>query len=107
MKKFLSSLVYINLFFIFSANSWAENVIELRFAQPYSSKHVMQVMVFDPWIKKIEEMSKGRIKVVMFPGGALGKDSDHYYLAETGIADIVYALQDYTPGRFPHKPPPQ
>lgn len=100
-KKFLSCLVFIGLFIIFTTNSRAENVIELRFAQPYSSKHVMQVMVFDPWIKKIEEMSKGKIKVVMFPGGALGKDSDHYYLAETGIADIVYALQDYTSGRFP------
>ncbi len=61
----------------------------------------MQVMVFEPWVKKIEEMSKGKLKVVMYPGGALGKDSDHYSLAEKGIADVVYALQDYTPGRFP------
>jgi TRAP-type C4-dicarboxylate transport system substrate-binding protein len=37
----------------------------------------------------------------MFPGGALGKTPDHYSLAEKGVADIAYALQDYTPGRFP------
>jgi TRAP-type transport system periplasmic protein len=91
-KKILSCIFFICLFFIFSASSRAQEVIELRFAQPFSPKHVMQVMVFDPWAKKIEEMSKGKIKVVMFTGGALGKDTDHYYLAETGIADIVYAI---------------
>jgi TRAP-type C4-dicarboxylate transport system substrate-binding protein len=37
----------------------------------------------------------------MFPGGALGKPGDQYVLAEHGIADIVYILQDYSPGRFP------
>lgn len=58
-------------------------------------------MVFEPWAKKVEEMTGGRLKITMFPGGALGKTSDHYYLAEKGIADISYALQDYTPGRFP------
>jgi TRAP-type transport system periplasmic protein len=101
VNKFLACLLLISLFLIIPTNSRAEKVIELRFAQPFSPKHVMQVMVFDPWAKKIEEMSKGRVKVVMFTGGALGKDTDHYYLAETGIADIVYALQDYTSGRFP------
>ncbi len=61
----------------------------------------MQTMVFEPWAKKIEEMSGGKVVVTFFSGGALGKASDHYDLVEKGIADISYALQDYTPGRFP------
>jgi TRAP-type C4-dicarboxylate transport system substrate-binding protein len=87
--------------FLCDARIILAKTIELRFAQPFSPKHTMQIMVFEPWAEKIEKMTRGKVKVTMFPGGALGKASDHYSLAEKGIADIVYALQDYTPGRFP------
>ena len=75
--------------------------IELKFAQPFSPKHTMQTKVFEPWAKKISKMTNGKVKVTFFSGGALGKTPDHYALAEKGIADIIYVLQDYTPGRFP------
>jgi TRAP-type C4-dicarboxylate transport system substrate-binding protein len=87
--------------FLFSASCSKEKTIELRIAQPFSPNHIVQTTIFEPWAKKIEEMSGGRVKVTMFSGGALGKAADHYSLAEEGIADITYALQDYTPGRFP------
>lgn len=75
--------------------------IELKFAQPFSPRHTMQVQVFEPWAEKINKETNGRVKVTFFPGGALGRTPDHYDLAETGIADISYTLHDYTPGRFP------
>ena len=100
-KHFLSILVFVTLVFIFNPRFITAKTIELRFAQPFSPKHVMQTMIFEPWAKKIEEMSGGKVKVTFFPGGALGKASDHYSLVEKGIADVSYALQDYTPGRFP------
>jgi TRAP-type C4-dicarboxylate transport system substrate-binding protein len=75
--------------------------IELKFATAFSPKHTMQTKVFEPWAKKINKMTNGQVKVTFFPGGALGKTPDHYALAEKGIADIVYILHDYTPGRFP------
>jgi TRAP-type C4-dicarboxylate transport system substrate-binding protein len=61
----------------------------------------MQKKVFEPWAEKINKMTGGKVKVAFYPGGALGKTPDHYDLAEKGIADIIYVLQDYTPGRFP------
>lgn len=100
-KHFLLILLVLTLSFIVSPQCLTAKTIELRVAQPFSPKHTMQTMVLEPWAKKIEEMTGGKVKVVMFPGGALGKADDHYSLAEKGIADIVYALQDYTPGRFP------
>ena len=100
-NHYLSIFIILSLFFIFSPQLVTAETIELRVAQPFSPKHTIQTMVLDPWAKKIEEMTGGKVKVTMFPGGALGKASDHYSLAEKGIADIVYALQDYTPGRFP------
>jgi TRAP-type C4-dicarboxylate transport system substrate-binding protein len=100
-KHFLSIFIILSLFVIILPHYVTARTIELRVAQPFSPKHTIQTMVFEPWAKKIEEMTGGKVKVTMFPGGALGKASDHYSLAEKGIADIVYALQDYTPGRFP------
>ncbi len=91
----------VGLFFVFLPQCSSETTIELRVAQPFAPKHIVQTKIFEPWAKKIEEMSGGRVKVTMFSGGALGKAADHYNLAEEGIADITYALQDYTPGRFP------
>ncbi len=73
----------------------------LRFATGFSPKHTMQVKVFEPWAKQIEQRTNGKVKVVMYPGGALGKMQTLYDLAEKGIADISYTLHDYTPGRFP------
>jgi len=75
--------------------------IELKFATAFSPKHTMQKKVFEPWAEKLSKMTNGKVKVTFFPGGALGKTPDHYALAEKGIADIVYILHDYTPGRFP------
>jgi TRAP-type C4-dicarboxylate transport system substrate-binding protein len=101
-RTFVFVLFFIaGLIFLHIGCNRSEKTYELRFAQPFSPKHTIQTMVIDPWAKKIEEMSGGRVKVTMFPGGALGKAADHYSLAEKGVADIVYALQDYTPGRFP------
>lgn len=75
--------------------------IDLKFSTGFSPKHTMQTKVFEPWAEKINKLSNGKVKVTFFPGGALGKTPDQYDIAEKGIADIAYTLQDYTPGRFP------
>lgn len=88
------------IFILPSQNAMAKDIV-LKFATGFSPKHTMQTKVFEPWAKKISQMTDGKVKVTFFPGGALGKTPDHYDLAEKGIADISYTLQDYTPGRFP------
>lgn len=87
--------------FLNAAGPVSAETIELKFAQPFSPKHTMQTKVFEPWAEKINKMTNGKVTVRFYPGGALGKTPDHYDLAEKGIADIIYVLQDYTPGRFP------
>jgi len=106
MKK--TAALFVSLFLILGFSllmsvdkASAEKTIELKFAHGFSPKHTMQVKVFEPWAEKITKLTNGRVKFTMFPGGALGKMPDHYSLAEKGLADIVYILQDYTPGRFP------
>ncbi len=104
MKKVVlvvSAFLIVGSMFLSVADQAVAKTIELKFAQPFSPKHTMQTKVFEPWAQKITEMTNGKVTVRFFPGGALGKTPDHYDLAEKGIADITYTLQDYTPGRFP------
>jgi TRAP-type C4-dicarboxylate transport system substrate-binding protein len=106
MKKKSGFMTTISFFAIvsllcLSTGMVSAKIIELKFAQPFSPKHTMQKKVFEPWAEKINKMTNGKVKVTFYPGGALGKTPDHYDLAEKGIADIIYVLQDYTPGRFP------
>jgi TRAP-type transport system periplasmic protein len=85
----------------FLSQSAAAAEIDLKFSHSFSPMHTMQKKVFEPWGQKLSETTGGKLKVTMFPGGALGKPGDQYVLAEHGIADIVYILHDYSPGRFP------
>jgi TRAP-type C4-dicarboxylate transport system substrate-binding protein len=91
----------VGIVFMLSVNGAAAETFDLKFSHSFSPKHTMQVKVFEPWGQKIKELTGGRVTVTMFPGGALGKPGDQHALASKGIADMVYLLHDYSPGRFP------
>ncbi len=97
----ISLLVAVSCAVFWYATPALAETIELKFATGFSPKHTMQVKVFEPWAKKISELTGGKVKVTFFPGGALGKAPETYSIVEKGIADMGYFLHDYTPGRFP------
>ena len=47
--------------------------IELKLSHFMSPMHNLHVDVFAPFTKEVEEKSKGRLKITIFPGEALGK----------------------------------
>ena len=56
----------------------------------------------DVWADKIETASEGRIKIDRFPAMQLGgKPPELMDQAVDGIADIIWTVVGYTPGRFP------
>ncbi|WP_323780385.1 TRAP transporter substrate-binding protein [Thalassovita sp.] len=58
--------------------------------------------ILDVWAKKIEEESNGRIAVEHYASMSLGgKPPELIGQLEDGIADIVWTVAGYTPGRFP------
>jgi TRAP-type C4-dicarboxylate transport system substrate-binding protein len=66
-----------------------------------SSKAPPHVELIEPWAKKVEEMSKGRLKIEIFPSMSMGgKPNELYGQAKDGSADIVYTIAGYTPGLF-------
>lgn len=67
-----------------------------------SSKSTTQAKLLEPWAKKLEEMSNGRIKVEIFPSMSMGgKPNELYKQVRDGSADIVWTVAGYTPGVFP------
>jgi TRAP-type C4-dicarboxylate transport system substrate-binding protein len=61
-----------------------------------------QAAFIEPWARRIEEQSDGRIKIEIYPSMALGgAPPELYRQARDGVADIVWTLIGYTPGVFP------
>ncbi len=66
-------------------------------AQANVPKHILDV-----WANKVEKDSEGRIKIDRFPSMQLGgKPPELYDQVVDGVADIVWTVVGYTPGRFP------
>ena len=76
--------------------------VTLRFHQFLPPQGTVPSKAILPWAKKVEEDSKGRIKVQMFSSMQLGGTPPQLFdQARDGVVDIVWTLQGYTPGRFP------
>lgn len=55
-----------------------------------------------PWAQLVEQDSKGRLKVEIYPAMGLGgKATELYDQARTGVVDIAWTITGYSPGRFP------
>ncbi|MCC1491510.1 TRAP transporter substrate-binding protein [Cognatishimia sp. F0-27] len=60
-------------------------------------------LILDVWADNIEEASDGRIAIQRFPAMQLGGTPPELIdQAIDGVADIVWAVNGFTPGRFPH-----
>ena len=81
--------------------AWAQEVT-LKMHQFLPAQATVPKLVLDVWADKVEADSNGRIKIDRYPSMQLGGTPPQ--LADQvldGIADIVWTLPGYTPGRFP------
>jgi len=59
-------------------------------------------LILDVWADKVEAASDGRIKIDRFPSMQLGGTPPELLdQAIDGVADVVWTVVGYTPGRFP------
>ena len=59
-------------------------------------------LILDVWADNVEAASEGRIKVERYPSMQLGgKPTELMDQAIDGVADVVWTVVGYTPGRFP------
>jgi len=80
---------------------WAQDVT-LKLHQLLPMQATIPANAIEPWITKVQEESGGRIKIDHFPSMQLGgAPPDLYDQAIDGVADIIWTVIGYTPGRFP------
>lgn len=59
-------------------------------------------LILNVWADKVEADSEGRIKVDRFPSMQLGGAPPELYdQVVDGVADVIWTVAGYTPGRFP------
>lgn len=105
MSKFFKMLAGVGatalLLSTLSASAWAQEVT-LKMHQFLPPQANVPKLVLDVWADKVEKASNGRIDVQHFPSMQLGgKPPELMDQAIDGVADIVWTVVGYTPGRFP------
>ncbi len=84
-----------------TAGAWAQEVT-LNLHQLLPMQATIPAKAITPWIEKVEAESGGRIKIEHFPSMQLGGSPPELYdQAADGVADIIWTVIGYTPGRFP------
>ncbi|MEP1329508.1 TRAP transporter substrate-binding protein [Pseudophaeobacter sp.] len=84
-----------------ATSAFAENVT-LKMHQFLPAQANVPKLILDVWADKVEAASGGEITIDRFPSMQLGgKPPELMDQAIDGVADIVWTVVAYTPGRFP------
>ena len=84
------------------ATSAMAQEVTLKLHQFLPAQANVPKLILDVWADKIEEASEGRIKIDRYPSMQLGgKPPELMDQAIDGVADIVWTVVGYTPGRYP------
>ena len=97
MTKFLALLAA-----VLWGSSAAAQEVTLRLHQFLPAQSVVPAQVLDVWADNVEKDSGGRIKVNRFPSMQLGGTPPELIdQVIDGVADVIWTVVGYTPGRFP------
>jgi TRAP-type transport system periplasmic protein len=86
----------------FAHGSAVAQEVTLRIHQFLPAQAPIPANFIEPWAQKVTEESDGRIAFELYPAMQLGGAPPALYdQAREGVADIVWTVLGYTPGRFP------
>jgi TRAP-type C4-dicarboxylate transport system substrate-binding protein len=99
MRRFASGLfVALTAAGLLTLGAPASGQTTLRFSNWVPPTHPLSVEVFFEWGKKVEEATKGRVKIQFVP--PLGSPPSHFDLVKDGVADVGMSVNSYTSDRF-------
>jgi len=75
--------------------------LELSLSLIIPSRHNRYVHVLEPWVKMIEERTKGNVKITPYFANSLAPTNQMFESTVSGLADISEGLTYANPGRFP------
>lgn len=80
----------------------AEPEFTFRLHHLLGPKAPAHTKMLEPWAKRIEEASNGRVKIDIYPAMSLGgKPPELVRQVRDGVVDIIWTVNGYTPGLFP------
>ena len=98
----LKSILFGATALAFSASGAMAQEVTLNMHQFLPAQANVPKLILSVWADRIEAESEGRIKIERFDSMALGGTPPELLdQAVDGIADIVWTVVGYTPGRFP------
>ncbi|MGB3246491.1 MAG: TRAP transporter substrate-binding protein [Sulfitobacter sp.] len=102
LRRTLLSLAGAALVATLSTTTAMAQDVTLRMHQFLPPQANVPKLVLDVWADKVEADSEGRIKVERYPSMQLGGSPPELMdQAIDGVADIVWTVVGYTPGRYP------
>ncbi len=61
-----------------------------------------QTEMLEPWARRVEENSGGKVKIDIYPAMSLGgRPPELVQQARDGVVDLIWTVNGYTPGLFP------
>ena len=75
--------------------------IEMKFAHHNPPASGTTVKFLDPYMRRIENATQGRVKIISYPAQSLAKSKETLAAIEGGVADMGWFIPGNTPGRFP------
>jgi len=75
--------------------------IKLNLASQNPETSWGHISALAPWVKQVEEATKGQVKIQVYAGQTLCKGKDTWDATKSGIADIGWCFQGYWPGLTP------
>jgi TRAP-type C4-dicarboxylate transport system substrate-binding protein len=85
-----------------AGRAFAQETTTFRVHQMLPAQATIPRTAIEPWTKRVEEASGGRLKFELYPAMQLGgAPPDLYDQAKDGVVDLIWTVLGYTPGRFP------
>ena len=81
--------------------SHLDKPLELKFSIMMPATHPFTVNAYEVWAKRVGEVTDGRVKIEIFPGGILTSVADSYDATRRGACDMAMLVQPYEEKRFP------
>ena len=98
-KIFILTLALIGV--LFCINNIMAKPIELSLGLIIPPKHLRYIHVFEPWIKMIEEKTKGAVKINPYFNMTLAPAAELFDATVSGVADLSESYTFGIPGKFP------
>lgn len=93
-------VVTVGAFFLTSGHFAQAKPIELSYSTFFPPTHI-QAQLADSWSKEVEKRTGGKVKITLYPGGALLSGPKIYDGMLKGITDIGFSVLGYSRGVFP------